>query len=549
MSTFASARKNHITSSHPFVDAALKALYKAGKAGTPLPDVRLTRANKDGKPDREFYFLKIVTSVPFLKAGLLKSRFLPEVDGEVPAQIVSKQYALTDTKQSYLSDEARIAGSKARYSGTSTYDDSPAQTGAEALQRVIQQGLYCPGTIKTVQIPKFKPVGEVSPESIRALWNKRNPFPKTGKSRTLSIAPVWDRAVASSLQTALSRYLSSSWSNSVVGSRAGISIPRILGSLNQIYKTTGYTCFVCADIEHFFDAIRIPVVLDLLHKRTGYRNSSKLSDFIERVLLHGDMSKTVGLQQGNPLSPLMANLFAAGTIDQKAVNMGPYMRYVDDMLIAVPDTKNGSIAYGELQNAATADALRLHDGKSLIVDLHKKIAVHADGAVERVEGMTYLGVDIRLGQNELEFHLTDSAILKLLLNLHDALKTSKQDIAQADQEHRQYIKRKLDMILAGWFQAYGGVVWSDVQEKSVMQLLELAGADVDYYAGEGRKVCQVSWNMMFSDAFDVTWYDDHRTHHSLPSAADRIVEYGDMTESFIADCPVHDIGNDENCAA
>lgn len=549
MSTFGSVRKNHITSSHPYVDAAQKALCNAGKAGTPLPNVLLTRPNKDGKPDRELGFLDIVTSVPFLKAGLLKSRFLPEVDGEVPAQIASKQYALTDTKQSHLSDEARIAGAKARFGGTSTYDDSPAQTGAEALQRVIQQGLYCPGTIKTVQIPKFKPVGEVSPESIRALWNKRFPFPRTGKTRTLSIAPVWDRAVASSLQTALSRYLSSSWSNSVVGSRAGISLPRILGSLNQIYKTTGYTCFVCADIEHFFDAVRIPVVLDLLHKQTGYRNDGNLSDFIERVLLHGNMHRRVGLQQGNPLSPLMANLFAAGTIDQKAVNMGPYLRYVDDMLIAVPDTKKGSIAYGELQKAAVADALRLHDGKSLIVDLHKNIAVHADGAVERVDGMTYLGVDIRLGQNELEFHLTDSAILKLLLNVHDALKTSKQDIAQADGEHEQYITRKVNMILAGWFQAYGGVIWSDVQEKSVMQLLELTGADVEYYAGEGRKVSQVRWNMMFSDAFDVTWYDDHQTHHSLLSGADCLVEYGDMTESLIAECPIHEFGNDENCAA
>lgn len=549
MSTFGSARKNHITSSHPFVDASLRTLHKAGKAGTPLPDVLLTRSCKDGKPDREYGFLDIVTSVPFLKAGLLKSRFLPEVDGEVPAQIANKQYVLTDTKRSYLSDEARIAGSKARYGGTSTYDDSPAQTGAEALQRVIQQGLYCPGTIKMVQIPKIKPVGEVSPESIKELWNKRNPFPRTSKTRTLSIAPVWDRAVASSLQTALSCYLSSSWSNSVVGSRAGISIPRILGSLNQIYKTTGYTCFVCADIEHFFDAVRIPVVLDLLYKRTGYRNDGKLRDFIERVLLHGDIHRKVGLQQGNPLSPLMANLFAAGTIDLKAVNTGPYMRYVDDMLIAVPDTKTGSIAYGELQKAATADALRLHDGKSLIVDMHKKIAVHGDGAVERVEGMTYLGVDIRLGQNELEFHLTDSAILKLLLNLHDALKTNKQDIAQADEDYEQYIKRKVDMILAGWFQAYGGVIWSEVQEKSVMQLLELAGADVEYHAGEGRKISQVHWNMMFSDAFDVTWYDDHQTHHSLLSAAERLVEYGDMTESVIADCPVHECGNNENCAA
>ncbi len=153
MSLFNKPTTKVINRGSPFIDAARQALHETGKQGKSLAEFTLDRPDKLTGSVNSYSFLDVARSNPFLRSGLINSRWLPEVNGQVPPEIDHPDYKLTDFRLHDVSSQAYVAHQRACQPGHEEMDKSDVCTGAEALRRLVLQGNYAPGSVKHIEIP------------------------------------------------------------------------------------------------------------------------------------------------------------------------------------------------------------------------------------------------------------------------------------------------------------------------------------------------------------------------------------------------------------
>lgn len=181
------------------------------------------------------------------------------------------------------------------------------------LTSAILSGKYRPAPVKRVTIPK----------------------PEKGKYRNLGIPTVIDRLV----QQAVAQKLSYSYDDTISMSSFGFRPTR--SAHDAIFKVMseadqGYVWAVDMDLEKFFDTVN--------HSRLIRKLSTRIKDgrvisLITRMLksgvwTQGKVEKSeVGLMQGGPLSPLLANIYL-DELDKELEKRGHrFARYADDLVI------------------------------------------------------------------------------------------------------------------------------------------------------------------------------------------------------------------------
>ena len=183
----------------------------------------------------------------------------------------------------------------------------------DTLRQELMEGRYKPNPVLRVEIPKKE----------------------KGKVRLLGIPTVVDRCIQQAITQVLTPVFEPQFSEFSFGFRPHKSAHDALTSAIDI-ANEGYVWVVDMDLEKFFDTvahsklirtisqtIEEPAVISLIHK---YLNAG--------VMSKGTVEPTrVGVPQGGPLSPLLANIML-NELDKELENRGHrFVRYADDCMI------------------------------------------------------------------------------------------------------------------------------------------------------------------------------------------------------------------------
>lgn len=232
------------------------------------------------------------------------------------------------------------------------------------LAHELQSDLYRPGPLRRVPIPK-----------------------RSGGTRTLAIPCVVDRIAQRSAAKVLSTVLEPQFEESSFGYRPGRSVGQAVARVDYL-RRKGYRWVVDADIKAFFDSVRHDLLLDRL---AGAGVEGRLVDLVA-LWLDGFSGDGVGLAQGSPISPVLANLHL-DALDEAFGEKGPVriVRFADDFVLL---TRHKPGAEGALARARDV----LEEG-GLELNLHKTRIVPYEQAL-RFLGHMFLGGMVMRSEEE-----------------------------------------------------------------------------------------------------------------------------------------------------
>lgn len=215
----------------------------------------------------------------------------------------------------------------------------------EKLQAELQAGTYQPRSYRRHEIPKAG-----------------------GRVRVISIPSIRDRVVQGALRLILEPIFEAGFSPSSYGARPGRSAHQALAQVQQALLV-GRHRVVELDLARFFDSLRQDRILEKVAKRV---QDPQVLALIKQFLRSGGKR---GLPQGSPLSPLLANL-ALNDLDH-ALDRGKgfltYVRYLDDMVVLVPDSEKGrhwaERARERIRTEAEALGVSLNEEKSQMLGI------------------------------------------------------------------------------------------------------------------------------------------------------------------------------------
>lgn len=216
-----------------------------------------------------------------------------------------------------------------------------------SIQAEIISGAYRPSPVLAIELPK-----------------------PTGGVRVLGIPTVRDRVVAEAVSRLIAPLWEPYFSASSFAYRPGRGAHDAVAAAQRILQS-GSGWVVDLDVEKFFDNVdHVRLILRLAQRITDPALLDLIGDFL-RCGRHRDgifEATRLGIAQGSPLSPLLANI-VLDELDQEFERRGwPFVRYSDDCLLFARTEEAGRNILRETA-VFLADRLhlRLHPVKSRVV--------------------------------------------------------------------------------------------------------------------------------------------------------------------------------------
>lgn len=225
------------------------------------------------------------------------------------------------------------------------------------LQHELKHRTYKPGKYRNVEIPKQDNKG----------------------SRKLSIPTIKDRVVQTAIKLILEPIFEADFQQGSYGYRPKRNPHQAIKRM-QIAILTGKTIVIDIDLKNYFNTIRHDILLQKIAKRVDDKQIMKI---VKETL---KMSGKIGVGQGSPLSPILANLYL-NNIDKmlekaKVVTSNgrytnvEYVRFADDLTVLVSPHPKQKWVLNAIIKRIKEELQKIHVEvnvkKTKIVDLRKK---------------------------------------------------------------------------------------------------------------------------------------------------------------------------------
>lgn len=218
-----------------------------------------------------------------------------------------------------------------------------ARNAVSQLSHQLRNGRYAPGPVRRVYLPK-----------------------PDGGHRPLDIPCIRDRVAQSAVAQALVPILEPEFDDGSYGYRPGRSVAQAVARVAAL-RRDGFRHVVDGDIRRYFESVPHPALIDRL---AAHVDDPALVDLIGLWLEHHS-HQGLGLPQGSPVSPILANLYLDAVDDAIAGRGLRLVRYADDFVVLC---KSEALAKGALARIAQAlgeHGLELHPDKTRIVDFNQ----------------------------------------------------------------------------------------------------------------------------------------------------------------------------------
>lgn len=208
--------------------------------------------------------------------------------------------------------------------------------------------------------------GRYEPDALLRVW-----LPRPGKApRPLGIPTVRDRVLQTALRQTINPLLEAEFEDCSFAYRQGRSVRMAVERIGLLQRQ-GYRWVVEADIERFFDCIPHARLLTELRAVVPDAELVALIGLCLRAPVQDGNSRTavnIGVPQGSPLSPLLANLYLDHLDDTLLDENLALVRYADDFVVLTKSRERADEAV-ELTAAVLQDLeLKLNPLKTRVVN-------------------------------------------------------------------------------------------------------------------------------------------------------------------------------------
>lgn len=207
------------------------------------------------------------------------------------------------------------------------------------LQLALAQGTYRPGRLRRVDVAK-----------------------EDGGTRPLAIPPVVDRVAQTAVAQVLTPLLDPQMHDGSFAYRPGRSVAVAVARVAE-HRRQGFGWVVDGDIERYFERVPHERMMACLARAI---DEPPLLDLIE-LWLESFSAMGLGLPQGAPLSPLLANLYLDDIDDRIAARGVRLVRFADDFLLMCRGEVAAADARDRMAALLAEHGLRLPPDKTRIV--------------------------------------------------------------------------------------------------------------------------------------------------------------------------------------
>lgn len=213
----------------------------------------------------------------------------------------------------------------------------------------LENGRYKPAPIRRVEIPK-----------------------PDGGCRRLGIPTVLDRLIQQAMVQVLTPIFDPQFSESSYGFRPRRSAHDAVRQVKKLFGSY-YPFAVDADLSKFFDTVNHDLLMKLVGKRIKDPRVLKLiRKYLQAEVMVDGLSKqvNVGVPQGGPLSPLLANILL-DELDKELEKRGlRFVRYADDFIILVKSMEAGKRVFISIRKFLEGHLnLKVNEAKSNVARL------------------------------------------------------------------------------------------------------------------------------------------------------------------------------------
>lgn len=228
----------------------------------------------------------------------------------------------------------------------------------ERILTEIKNGTYSPGVIKTTEIINGQ-----------------------GKRRVISIMNTQDRFITRMLAQKLKRYIEPMFFESSHAYQEGKGVLTATNKARE-YIEQGESIVVEIDIKDFFDTIPLDSLLDLL---ALYIKDGKIIQLVSsylycRLLVDDEIiPKKTGLVQGNPISPILSNLYLHALDLHMEQMKYHWIRFSDNIYVYCKNKDQAQNVFNHLNKCIPRDySLQINIKKSGIYDVFQRVMLGYD---------------------------------------------------------------------------------------------------------------------------------------------------------------------------